>query len=96
MPNLRAPILIVSGDRDEIVPAQHSDTLFKKATSSVWKDILMVEGGMHNDTWQVGGIVYVEKMNAFFTKCAELRTAHLRMHRDMQMYSAPNEAKTDL
>jgi hypothetical protein len=30
---------------------------------SIYKDILAVKDGMHNDTWQVGGIQYVEKLN---------------------------------
>lgn len=96
LPSLRMPILIVTGDKDEIVPTQHSDVLYKQATSSIWKEFLIVAGGTHNDTWQVGGIAYVEKLNAFFNKCSELRSAHLRMHMDMQMFTPPSEPKTDL
>ena len=60
---LRSPLLIVVGEKDEIVPAEHGLRLFDSAKGSIYKDILSVKEGMHNDTWQVANILYVEKMN---------------------------------
>ena len=71
---IRSPLLIVVGEKDEIVPSDHGLILFDKAKNSIFKDILTVKDGMHNDTWQVANVDYIEKLDGFFTKCSELRS----------------------
>jgi len=89
---LRSPLLIVVGQKDEIVPADHGERLFSLAKSSIHKDILRVKEGTHNDTWQVANILYVERMNVFFSKCAELRIYITKM---TQALEKENRAKQD-
>ncbi len=45
--DLRAPLLVIHGDRDEIVPLLHSDALFEAAPEP--KRLHIVEGVGHND-----------------------------------------------
>lgn len=38
-------------EKDEIVPYEHMITLHVKAHNARFKDQLLIEGGMHNDSW---------------------------------------------
>jgi uncharacterized protein len=50
---LRAPLLVIHGDRDEIVPPLHAETLFEAAPHP--KRLHMIEGVGHNDLVTVAG-----------------------------------------
>ena len=52
------PILLLSGQLDEVVPAQHMQDLFDAAVRSRHKSILKVKTGLHNNTWSEGGAEY--------------------------------------
>ncbi len=60
---VRCPILFIHGDRDEIVPFEHSRTLFAAAPEP--KAHYRIPGATHNDTYVVGGREYFETIRAF-------------------------------
>ena len=49
---IKSPILIISGLRDEVVPHSHSITLFNKANNL--KKTLFVDEAMHNNLYDFG------------------------------------------
>ena len=69
VPKLRLPVYYVTGDKDEIVPHEQTLKLFELTTSAVFKDLYIVEGGEHNDSWYVGGSTYLERLHSFMFKC---------------------------
>lgn len=58
--DLKQPILFISGDRDELVPTEHMNKLFKLAENSQNKEFYSVSGGTHNDTWERAGKPYYQ------------------------------------
>jgi hypothetical protein len=62
---LKLPILIITGDQDEIVPAIQSKYLYDAAKNSYSRHLYVVEGGTHNDTWRVGADTYRDRLNKF-------------------------------
>ena len=69
VPNLKLPIFYVTGDQDEIVPHEQTLKLYELSKMAVFKELYIVPGGTHNDTWYVGGMSYVDNMKNFMTKC---------------------------
>jgi len=65
---LRAPLLSFHGDRDEIVPYALGRALFDAAPGS--KAFETIEGAGHNDTTQVGGRAYFERIGRFLDEVA--------------------------
>ena len=61
--HVRAPILIVHGDRDDVAPLEHARRLYEAADEP--KRILVVAGAGHNDVIQVGGRAYLETFERF-------------------------------
>jgi uncharacterized protein len=53
VPGLRAPLLVIHGDRDEIVPLLHGEALFDAAPEP--KRLHVVEGAGHNDLVTLAG-----------------------------------------
>jgi len=60
---LRAPLLFFHGDRDEIVPFALGRALFDAAPEP--KAFVTIRGAGHDDTVQVGGRPYLERIAAF-------------------------------
>ncbi len=60
---VRAPILIVHGENDEIVPFQHGRRLFEAAPEP--KELYVVKGAHHNDLYLVGGTAYLDVLGRF-------------------------------
>lgn len=58
-----APLLVVAGDRDEIVPLAHSRRLFAAARDP--KELLVVAGAGHNDPALLAGDEFVRRVVAF-------------------------------
>jgi hypothetical protein len=56
VPRLRMPLLVVQGDRDEIVPPSQGRRLFAAAPEP--KRYYAIPGAGHNDTFYVGGEAY--------------------------------------
>lgn len=65
---LRAPLLFFHGDRDEIVPYELGQQLFEAAPEP--KTFETIRGAGHNDTVQVGGRKYFERIRQFLDEVA--------------------------
>ncbi|KAL8434564.1 hypothetical protein Efla_000080 [Eimeria flavescens] len=61
---LNVPVLFISGRQDELVPPSHMDRLFELCLSPL-KLRADIKGGGHNDTWEIGGKEYYEKIREF-------------------------------
>jgi fermentation-respiration switch protein FrsA (DUF1100 family) len=61
--SIRAPMLFFHGDRDEIVPFELGRRLFEAAPPP--KAFEVIPGAGHNDTVQVGGRRYFERIGRF-------------------------------
>ncbi len=60
---VKAPILIVHGEQDEIVPFRHGRRLFEAAPEP--KEFFPIRGAHHNDISVVGGTAYLDKLSQF-------------------------------
>ncbi|HWQ69395.1 MAG TPA: alpha/beta hydrolase [Patescibacteria group bacterium] len=60
---VRAPLLIVHGENDEIVPFRHGQRLFEAASEP--KEFYSIKGARHNDLYLVGGTAYLETLDRF-------------------------------
>jgi fermentation-respiration switch protein FrsA (DUF1100 family) len=69
VPKITMPVYYVTGNKDEIVPHEHTLKLHELTTSAVFKDLYVVDGGEHNDSWYVGGTTYLERLHGFMNKC---------------------------
>jgi hypothetical protein len=65
---LRAPLLFFHGDRDEIVAFELGQRLFRAAPEP--KTFETIRGAGHNDTVQVGGRRYLERIGRFLDEVA--------------------------
>jgi fermentation-respiration switch protein FrsA (DUF1100 family) len=60
---VRAPTLIVHGDRDDVVPVAHGQRLFELAPEP--KRLVLIAGAGHNDLLLVGGEQYLAAWRQF-------------------------------
>lgn len=65
---MRSPLLFIHGDRDEIVAHELGRRLFERAPEP--KSFETLAGAGHNDTVQVGGRAYFERIRAFLDRVA--------------------------
>lgn len=65
---LRAPLLVLHGDRDEIVPFALGRALFEAAPEP--KRFAPIDGAGHNDTVSVGGRDYLRQIGDFLDEVA--------------------------
>jgi pimeloyl-ACP methyl ester carboxylesterase len=72
--NLECPILFLAGDQDEIVPHEQMVQLREGAKRAKFTELLVVEGGTHNDVWQKGGERYWAAWRGFVERANK---AHL-------------------
>ena len=63
VPNLRAPVLYIHGDRDNIVPVDMGRRLFEASPEP--KEWFPLPGAGHNDTLLVGGEEYFQRLAGF-------------------------------
>jgi hypothetical protein len=68
---VQAPILIVHGTRDEVVPFSMGQRLFKAAPEP--KFFFPVEGAGHNDVVEVGGEALLAHLKSFLEQRHEIR-----------------------
>lgn len=66
--SVRAPLLFFHGDRDEIVPFALGRRLFEAAPAP--KAFEVIAGAGHNDTVEVGGRPYLERIGRFLEEVA--------------------------
>jgi uncharacterized protein len=60
---VKVPVFIIHGADDEIIPVAMGRRLFAAANSP--KDLYIIPGAHHNDTYGVGGREYFERLKAF-------------------------------
>lgn len=63
IPALRAPLLVIAGDRDDVVPESLSRRLFDAAPQP--KEYLLVPGAGHNDRSLLDGAVMIDGVEHF-------------------------------
>eukprot|EP00756_Hemistasia_phaeocysticola_P028522 Hpha_TRINITY_DN16179_c1_g2::TRINITY_DN16179_c1_g2_i1::g.7927::m.7927/K06889/K06889; uncharacterized protein len=51
VPHLRVPVLLLSGDKDELIPPEHMRRLYSNCKATV-KRLELVPEGTHNETWR--------------------------------------------
>ena len=61
--NIKVPLLVLHGERDEIVPFAHGQTVFDAAPQP--KKFFTIAGAGHNDTYIVGGESYFRQLREF-------------------------------
>jgi fermentation-respiration switch protein FrsA (DUF1100 family) len=67
---VHSPMLIVHGDRDELVPFKQGKELFRKANSP--KVFYRVRGTGHNDIYEIGGKELFKRIREFVEKSKSL------------------------
>ncbi len=60
---VRSPVMILHGDRDEIVPFEMAERLYEAASEP--KRLFRIRGASHNDTVAVGGEAYFDALRSF-------------------------------
>jgi hypothetical protein len=63
---VRAPLLVLHGDQDEVVPFAHGRAVFEQANEP--KTFFRIPGARHNDTYLVGGDSYWEAWEGFLAR----------------------------
>lgn len=63
--DVHVPVLVIHGDRDEIVPIQLGRQVFEAARPP--KSFYVVEGADHNDLYHVGAMAYLSRLKDFVT-----------------------------
>jgi uncharacterized protein len=65
---VRAPVMVIHGSEDEIIPVDMARRVFAAAPEP--KEIYIIPGSHHNDTYLVGGAEYVKRLRAFLAGIA--------------------------
>ena len=65
---VKAPVLVLQGDQDEVIPVEQGKKVFAAAPSP--KEFYTVRGAGHNDTFIVGGDAYFEAVKGFIERAA--------------------------
>jgi uncharacterized protein len=66
---VRAPVLVIHGDRDDTIPFALGKAVFEAAHEPKW--FWPVRGGTHNDLLQAAGKEYVPKLREFYGRLAK-------------------------
>jgi len=61
--DVHCPVLVIHGTRDELVPFRMGQALFEAFQAP--KQFLALEGAGHNDTVDVGGAPYIDRIRGF-------------------------------
>ena len=69
MATVEAPVLVLHGDNDNLVPIEAGRKLFDAAREP--KDFYTVQGAGHNDSYIVGGQLYFTALQAFEDRLAQ-------------------------
>lgn len=64
--DIKVPVLIIHGDKDEMVPYEQGRRLYDAANSP--KEFYTIPGAVHNDTYIVGGEEYFDTIGKFVSK----------------------------
>ncbi|MDI7252752.1 MAG: alpha/beta hydrolase, partial [Actinomycetota bacterium] len=67
MGDVRCPVLVIHGDRDELIPVEEGLELFRAAPEP--KELYLVLGAGHNDVSLVAGEEYARRIGTFLESC---------------------------
>jgi fermentation-respiration switch protein FrsA (DUF1100 family) len=65
---LKVPVLLIHGEHDEIIPVDMSRRLY--AAASQPKELYIIPGAHHNDTYFLGGEPYFDRLKTFIHRKA--------------------------
>lgn len=68
---IKTPVLILHGDRDEVVPFNQGEAVFNAAQQP--KEFYKIAGAGHNNTYLIGGDAYFQKLKSFIESTAPPR-----------------------
>jgi uncharacterized protein len=68
---IKTPLLVLHGDRDEVVPFAQGKTVFDAAPEP--KKFFTIAGAQHNDTYLVGGDSYFQQLQIFIDWAASIQ-----------------------
>jgi len=71
---VRAPLLVLHGTADRVVPHEMADALYAAAGSSA-KKLVKIEGGTHSGSSRSGGTVYRDAVLEFVRRSGAVTTA---------------------
>jgi pimeloyl-ACP methyl ester carboxylesterase len=77
-PKIQQPVLLISGDADTLVPPEHMHELKARLTASADPQMMRVPGGTHNDTWEVAGMAWYDRLRDFVAQLLGERGAAYR------------------
>lgn len=63
---VKVPVMVVHGDRDEVIPVDMGRRVFEAAPEP--KELYVIPGAHHNDTYEVGGAEYFARLKAFIAR----------------------------
>ena len=66
---LKTPLLVLHGDKDDVVPIKGAKKLFDEAREP--KEFYTIHGAGHNDTYIVGGQAYFDELAGFIGRLAK-------------------------
>ena len=66
IPQLKMPLLVVQGTRDEVIPVAQGKMVFEAAPQP--KEYLAIEGAGHNDVYVIGGARYRSTLADFIAR----------------------------
>jgi alpha-beta hydrolase superfamily lysophospholipase len=75
--DVRAPLLVLHGTSDSVVPHTMADTLYEAAGSRE-KTLVKIEGGTHSGSSRTGGPVYRDAVLDFVRRTGSTTTADVR------------------
>uniref|UniRef100_A0A7V4LDQ1 Alpha/beta hydrolase n=1 Tax=Desulfobacca acetoxidans TaxID=60893 RepID=A0A7V4LDQ1_9BACT len=65
---VKVPVMVIHGERDEIIPVDMGRRVFAAAPDP--KELYIIPGAHHNDTYLVGGKTYFQRLRNFIAKTA--------------------------
>ncbi|HEY3169051.1 MAG TPA: alpha/beta hydrolase, partial [Candidatus Binatia bacterium] len=68
---IKTPLLVLHGDRDEVVPFAQGKMVFDAAPEP--KKFFTIAGAQHNDTYLVGGDSYFQQLQIFIDWAASIQ-----------------------
>jgi hypothetical protein len=71
---VRAPLLVLHGTADRVVPHEMADELYAAAGSSA-KKLVKIEGGTHSGSSRTGGTIYRDAVLEFVRRPGSVTTA---------------------
>ncbi|CAM9169507.1 unnamed protein product [Ectocarpus sp. 12 AP-2014] len=76
---LTRPVLYISGLKDELIPPWHMRALYNASPerSGGGKRIFTVKDGTHNDTWERGGLEYLQALRSFMEEVFAGKTVEM-------------------